>query len=100
MAYGLIGHIRTQPGKRDELAAVLAGSGDSAMPGCLSYVVARDPELGELRGQVTIRIPVFRPTGDGRTLAIRFGVAELVASSSSSARRALFETVEVLPFSA
>ena len=43
MAYGLIGHIRTQPGKRDELAAVLAGSGDSAMPGCLSYVVARDP---------------------------------------------------------
>jgi quinol monooxygenase YgiN len=44
MAYGLIGHLRAQPGKRDELAAVLSGSGDSGMPGCLSYVVARDPE--------------------------------------------------------
>ena len=28
-------------GKRDELAAILAGIG--SMPGCLSYVVAKDP---------------------------------------------------------
>lgn len=38
--YGLIGEIKAVPGKRDKLAAVLAGMG--AMPGCLSYVVAND----------------------------------------------------------
>jgi quinol monooxygenase YgiN len=39
--YGLIGQMRAQPGKRDELIAVLA-AGTGAMPGCLSYVVAKD----------------------------------------------------------
>ena len=39
--YGLIGKMLAQPGKRDELIGhLLAGTG--AMPGCLSYVVARD----------------------------------------------------------
>ena len=38
--YGLIGQIVALPGKRTELAAILAGIG--AMPGCLSYVVADD----------------------------------------------------------
>ena len=38
--YGLIGQIASAPGKRDELAAILAGMG--SMPGCLSYVVAND----------------------------------------------------------
>lgn len=41
-AHGLIGHIKAQPGKRDELAAIL-GENDTGMPGCLSYVVALDP---------------------------------------------------------
>jgi quinol monooxygenase YgiN len=39
--YGLIGHIRVQPGRRPELAAILT-EGSSGMPGCLSYVVAED----------------------------------------------------------
>lgn len=40
--YGLIGKMRAQPGKRDALLDILlASTGD--MPGCLSYVVARDP---------------------------------------------------------
>ena len=39
--YGLIGRMTAKPGQRDALAAaILAGSG--AMPGCRSYVVARD----------------------------------------------------------
>lgn len=39
--YGLIGKIIARPGDRDELiAALLEGSGD--MPGCLSYVIAKD----------------------------------------------------------
>lgn len=35
--YGLISRIRAAPGKRDELASILAGVGD--MPGCRSYQV-------------------------------------------------------------
>lgn len=40
--YGLIGQMLAAPGKRDELLAIL-GEGTDDMPGCLSYVIARDP---------------------------------------------------------
>jgi quinol monooxygenase YgiN len=40
--YGLIGKISTVPGQRDAFAAILL-DGTNEMPGCLSYVVARDP---------------------------------------------------------
>lgn len=38
--YGLIGKIVAVPGGRDDLIAILLAIG--AMPGCLSYIVARD----------------------------------------------------------
>lgn len=41
--YGLIGQIRIAPGRRDELVEILL-EGTAGMLGCLSYVVARDPE--------------------------------------------------------
>jgi quinol monooxygenase YgiN len=40
-AYGLIVKMRAQPGQRDALIAILA-EGTAAMPGCLSYVIAKD----------------------------------------------------------
>jgi quinol monooxygenase YgiN len=40
--YGLIGKMTAVPGQRDALAAILL-EGTDAMPGCLSYVVAKDP---------------------------------------------------------
>lgn len=40
--FGLIGRMRAQPGRRDELVSILL-EGTGGMPGCLSYVVARDP---------------------------------------------------------
>lgn len=40
--YGLIGQMLAAPGKRDELLAIL-GEGTGDMPGCLSYVIAKDP---------------------------------------------------------
>lgn len=40
--YGLIGKMTAAPGQRDALAAILL-RGTTAMPGCLSYVVAADP---------------------------------------------------------
>jgi len=40
--YGLIGKMRVVPGKRDELLAIL-DEATGGLPGCLSYIVARDP---------------------------------------------------------
>ena len=40
--YGLIGRMRVVPGQREALASILI-DGVSGMPGCLSYIVARDP---------------------------------------------------------
>jgi quinol monooxygenase YgiN len=40
--YGLIGKMTAVAGRRDELAAILL-AGTSAMPGCLSYIIANDP---------------------------------------------------------
>ncbi len=40
--YGLIGRMIAQPGKRDELVAIMQ-AGPPRLPGCLSYVVATDP---------------------------------------------------------
>jgi reactive intermediate/imine deaminase len=40
--YGLIGKVVTTPGQRDAFAAILT-EGTSEMPGCLSYIVAKDP---------------------------------------------------------
>ena len=39
--YGLIGKMSAVPGKRDELIAILL-DGVNGMPGCLSYIVAKD----------------------------------------------------------
>lgn len=40
--FGLIGRMRAQPGERDTLLGFLL-EGTGSMPGCLSYVVAKDP---------------------------------------------------------
>jgi quinol monooxygenase YgiN len=41
--YGLIGKMTAIPGRRDELARAMI-DGTEPMPGCLSYVIAHDPE--------------------------------------------------------
>jgi quinol monooxygenase YgiN len=40
--YGLIGKMSSVPGQRDALIAILL-EGVAGMPGCLSYIVAKDP---------------------------------------------------------
>jgi quinol monooxygenase YgiN len=40
--FGLIGKMKTVPGQRDALLAILL-EGTGGMPGCLSYVIAKDP---------------------------------------------------------
>ncbi|WP_375451895.1 putative quinol monooxygenase [uncultured Devosia sp.] len=39
--YGLIGKMLAAPGKREALLAILLDN-STAMPGCLSYIIARD----------------------------------------------------------
>jgi len=39
--YGLIGKMIAKDGKRDELISILL-EGTAAMPGCLSYIIAKD----------------------------------------------------------
>jgi quinol monooxygenase YgiN len=41
--YGLIGKMKAVPGQRDALIAIVL-EGAEGMPGCLSYIVARDAE--------------------------------------------------------
>lgn len=40
--FGLIGSFSAHPGKRDELIALMTASTGN-MPGCLSYILAKDP---------------------------------------------------------
>ena len=40
--FGLIGKMIAKPGSRDELISILV-DGTGTMPGCLSYIVAKDP---------------------------------------------------------
>ena len=40
--HGLIGKMRCQPGQRDALLAIML-EGTQGMPGCLSYIIAKDP---------------------------------------------------------
>ena len=44
--FGLIGKMVATPGNRESLAAIILG-GSGSMPGCLSYVIARDPREAE-----------------------------------------------------
>jgi quinol monooxygenase YgiN len=41
--YGIIGKMITVTGQRDALIEILL-AGTEAMPGCLSYVISKDPE--------------------------------------------------------
>ena len=81
--FGLIGKIRAKPGTRDELASILA-NGVAGMPGCLSYIVAHDPqdadaiwvsEVWETRDlhQASLRLPkVQNAIAKGRPLIAGF----------------------------
>lgn len=82
--YGLIAKMKTKPGQRDALIAVLI-EGTAAMPGCLSYIVAKDPadseaiwvtEAWESRTshQASLSLPsVLQAMAKGRPLIAGFG---------------------------
>ena len=82
--YGLIGKMIAVPDQRDALIAILL-EGVSGMPGCLSYVVAKDPadpnalwitEVWDSQGShaASLSLPsVQQPIARGRPLIAGFG---------------------------
>ena len=86
--FGLIGKMTAVPGQRDALIALLL-EGTQAMPGCLSYIVARDSKdenaiwitevwdskenhgasltLPEVRAVITKAKPLIAGFGEGAT---------------------------------
>lgn len=81
--YGLIGRMMCKPGTRDDLIRILL-DGVSGMPGCLSYVIARDPAdaeaiwitevwKDEANHQASLKLPsVQAAIAKGRPLIARF----------------------------
>jgi len=82
--YGLIGKINTNSGQRDALIAILL-EGTDKMPGCLSYIVAKDPadenaiwitEVWDSKTshEASLKLPsVQRAIGRGKPLIAGFG---------------------------
>ena len=82
--YGLIGKMVAVPDQRDALISILLG-GVAGMPGCLSYVVAKDPpdadaiwvtEVWDSREShgASLSLPsVQQAIGKGRPLIAGFG---------------------------
>src|SRR5690606_31204984 len=82
--YGLIGKMRAQPGQRDALIAILL-EGTAAMPGCLSYGIAKDRQdadalwvreawIGQASRKGARSVPAVRAAGArGRPLIAGFG---------------------------
>lgn len=82
--YGLIGKMTCVPGRRDAFIAILL-EGTEGMPGCLSYVVARDPndadalwitEVWDSKEShaASLQLPAVREAiKRGRPLIARFG---------------------------
>lgn len=82
--YGLIGKMKVFPGKRDELVSILM-EGAAGMPGCLSYIVAKDAadpdaiwvtEVWDSQDshQASLSLPaVQQAIGRGRPLIAGFG---------------------------
>jgi quinol monooxygenase YgiN len=82
--HGLIGKMTTVPGRRDALIAILL-EGVAGMPGCLSYVVAKDPTdadsiwitevwIDEQSHRASLKLPsVQLAISRGKPLIARFG---------------------------
>lgn len=82
--YGLIGKMRAQPGQRDALIAILL-EGTAAMPGCLSYGIAKDKQdpdalwitetwIDEASHKASLSLPAVQAAiARGRPLIAGFG---------------------------
>ena len=82
--YGLIGRMTSKPGQRDALLAILL-EGTGAMPGCLSYVIAKDPTNADAiwiteawdspqSHQASLQLPAVKAAiAKGRPLIAGFG---------------------------
>src|SRR5690554_3122883 len=96
--HGLIGKLRSVEGRADELMEILI-EGSHAMPGCLSYVVARDAGdaeaiwitelwVDEARHRASLALPQVREAIDrGRPLIASFEQHVTTAPAPASTGR-------------
>ena len=92
--HGLIGRLRAAPGQRDALIAILI-EGTANMPGCLSYIVARDAteadaiwvtEVWDSRESHRWAAPTASDAGSSSSCSSRARRRAAYASSSSLVR--------------
>lgn len=84
--YGLIGQMKAQPGKRDELMAILA-EGTGEMPGNIAYLIGadlKDPDaiwiteywIDKAAHDASLKLPVVQEAiRKGRPLIAGFGMS-------------------------
>jgi quinol monooxygenase YgiN len=90
--YGLIGQMMAAPGKRDELVAILSESTEG-MPGCLSYVVAKDATNADALWITEVWIDKEHHAGSLKLPAVQAAIAKARPIIAGFGQR--FETVPV-----
>src|SRR4030095_12803210 len=90
--YGLIGKIRSVPGQRDALASILI-HGTSAMPGCLSYVVAIDGSESDALGVTA----VWDSSASHRAFRVHFPLCEKQSLKLTHSLRASVNALKPSP---
>jgi quinol monooxygenase YgiN len=90
--YGLIGQMMAAPGKRDELVAILSESTEG-MPGCLSYIVAKDATNTDALWITEVWIDKEHHAGSLKLPAVQAAIAKARPIIAGFGQR--FETVPV-----
>jgi len=90
--YGLIGQMMAAPGKRDELVAILSESTEG-MPGCLSYIVAKDATNADALWITEVWIDKEHHAGSLKLPAVQTAIAKARPIIAGFGQR--FETVPV-----
>jgi quinol monooxygenase YgiN len=90
--YGLIGQMMAAPGKRDALVAILSES-TGGMPGCLSYIVAKDATNADALWITEVWIDKEHHAGSLNLPAVQAAIAKARPIIAGFGQR--FETVPV-----
>jgi quinol monooxygenase YgiN len=88
--YGLIGQMMAAPGKRDDLVAIL-GESTEGMPGCLSYIVAKDATNADALWITEVWVDKEHHAGSLKLPAVQAAIAKARPIIAGFGQR--FETV-------
>lgn len=89
--YGLIGKMRAQPGQRDALTEIIL-AGTRSMPGCYSYIVARDPHDSD-----SIWITEVWDSLESHNAALQWGPVQAAVERAGPLIAGIGERYETIP---